>query len=314
MHFETIENIRVLLPRAALVAIFDECDRFERDETGGRILGTYDNHNGRLTIHVTGIIEPGPGARRTPVSFYQDGEHQERVFRHSERDHPEIEHLGNWHTHHVNGLPTLSEGDITTYRRTVNHNNHNTTFFYALLVVEKRKGLMRHKRYAVKHYLLRRSDQRVYEIAPTAVELVREPLIWPSRQTEGTPHYDHASRTVLAVRPERAYDRDVLADCYQGLHPYTAQRLGFYWRGPLEFIDGSRVEVVILENASSLGTTYSVALRELPDVLKAVAADLAVREFSSATAALIMTERICNRLLYEQRYVSYDQKPAPLQE
>ena len=42
-----------------------------------------------------------------------------------------IEHLGNWHTHHVNGYPNLSGGDVATYRRIVNHELHNLDFFYA---------------------------------------------------------------------------------------------------------------------------------------------------------------------------------------
>src|SRR5262245_14169366 len=111
---------RVALPHAALTVVFDECDGFDHDETGGRVIGTYNVEGSHLSINVTGIIESGPRARRSAVSFFQDGEHQERIFREIERHHPAIEHLGNWHTHHVNGLPTLSGGDIETYHRIVN--------------------------------------------------------------------------------------------------------------------------------------------------------------------------------------------------
>src|SRR5260370_40320475 len=113
----------------ALDSIFDECDRFDVDETGGRIIGTYHKRGSRYEIRVLGVLGPGPKARRSPTSFFQDGEYQEGLFRSMEEKYPEIEHLGNWHTHHVNGLATLSGGDKTTYQNTVNHDKHNTDFF-----------------------------------------------------------------------------------------------------------------------------------------------------------------------------------------
>lgn len=108
MKFHVIQDVRLSMPRAALMAIFDECDRYDHDETGGRVIGTFQEEGGKLALFVTGVIESGPRAQRTAVSFFQDGEHQEGVFREIELNHPEIEHLGNWHTHHVNGLSTLT--------------------------------------------------------------------------------------------------------------------------------------------------------------------------------------------------------------
>ena len=140
MMFTKADNVNLVIPRSALEIVFDECDRYNADETGGRILGTFENRGNFLTISVTGIIEPGPNAQRTATYFKQDGHYQEQVFRQVEEREPSIEHLGNWHTHHVNGLKHLSGGDIETYRRTVEHQNHNTDFFYALLVTEKGRG------------------------------------------------------------------------------------------------------------------------------------------------------------------------------
>lgn len=310
MRFEHIDSVRVVIPRVALVTVFDECDRYDQDETGGRVIGTYAYEHGKLVVHVQGVIGPGPRAQRTGTSFFQDGEYQEGVFRHIERSHPKIEHLGNWHTHHVNGYPTLSGGDVATYRTTVNHPLHNTTFFYALLVVSKKRGGQPHQRYAIKHYILRRSDDNAYEIPSSQVELIDEPLIWPA-QGDMARASEPKGGTPSTARPERIYDRDILADFYQGLRPYTSKRLGVYWRGPLELIDGSHVEVVLIENDRSGGTAYSVALRNHAG-LEAAAETLAEREFPSARAAVITSERLCNRLLFEQ--LSHEAKRVKRQE
>lgn len=300
MTFQHTADVHILLPQAALTTIFDECDRFDRDETGGRAVGTFKEVGGKLALCVSGIIESGPQAQRTAVSFFQDGEHQERIFRQIERRHPEIEHLGNWHTHHVNGLPKLSGGDIETYFRTVNHHNHNTTFFYALLVTAKHRTSDPLRRYNMKHYLFRRGDGHVYEVPPQQVEIVESPLVWPT-SVEHAGHKTSSDPAALGIHPDRVYDRDILAELYQGFRSFVSKELGFYWRGPLELLDGSKVQVVLLEDSTAPGRSYSVALREPPAVLKGIAEELATREFSSARKALVTTERACNRTLYQQR-------------
>src|SRR2546422_8432522 len=101
-RFDRSKGVRVVISRPVLTAIFDECDRYGDVETGGRIVGTF--RSGRtLDVNVTGMIDAGPQARRAVTSFFQDGEYQEGVFREIEREHPDVEHLGTWHTHHVNG-------------------------------------------------------------------------------------------------------------------------------------------------------------------------------------------------------------------
>jgi hypothetical protein len=300
MNFQLTENVHVILPQAALTTIFDECDRFEHDETGGRAVGTFKELGGKLALCVTGIIESGPKAQRTAVSFFQDGEYQERIFRQIESRHPEIEHLGNWHTHHVNGLPKLSGGDIDTYYRTVNHHNHNTSFFYALLVTAKHRTSDPLRRYSIKHYVFRRGDERVYEIPRRQVEIVESPLVWPTSVAH-TGHETSSDPADLGVQPGRVYDRDILAELYQGFRSFASKELGFYWRGPLELLDGSKVQVVLLEDSKAPGPSYSVALREPPEVLKGIADELGTREFSSARKALVTTERVCNRTLYQHR-------------
>ena len=81
------QSVRVSIHRAALESIFDECDRFDRDETGGRLIGTYETgRRGGLSVTVSGVIEPGPDATRSATSFFQDGDYQESVFRRLEAE------------------------------------------------------------------------------------------------------------------------------------------------------------------------------------------------------------------------------------
>jgi hypothetical protein len=296
-------DIRILLPEAGLTTIFDECDQFDRDETGGRLVGSYTAHGAKLTIKVTGIIESGPQAKRSPVSFFQDGAYQEGIFRQIESKHPEIEHLGNWHTHHMNGYPTLSGGDIETYHRTVNHHNHNTPFFYALLVTAKNRTTDPRHRYSIKHFVFRRREQEFHEIPSRQVEIVQTPLVWPA--LDSPVGHSHRTQTAAsAARPDRAYDNEVIREFYPGVHPFTSEKLGVYWRGVLELVDGSKAEVVVLEDTDA--HKYSVALREAPAAVRGADEELAQAEFRSARAALMATERICNRVLHRR---AQDEEP-----
>jgi hypothetical protein len=309
MRCEVTSDVRVILPERALTLIFDECDQFERDETGGRVVGTFKQHHDELALHVTGIIESGPQADRSPVSFFQDGKHQERIFRQIEDRHPEIEHLGNWHTHHVNGLGTLSGGDVATYTRTVNHNKHNTSFFYALLVTAKHRTVDPLLRYSLRHYFFRRGEEQYYEVAPELIEIVKEPLVWPTATPSATNEHRQNSPN-LRAQPGRVYDQDTLSQFYQGFRPYASEKLGFYWRGALELLDGSKVEMVVLESGGASKPRYSAVLREPAEVLKAVAKELDGIEFPSAHAALIAAERSCNRALYKHKGHAREPKPS----
>ena len=307
MKVHHANKVHVVLPKAALHEIFDECDRFNYDETGGRLIGTYSEDHGKLTLTVTGIIEPGPKATRSPVMLFQDGEYQERVFRKVEEAHPDIEHLGTWHTHHCNGLQTLSGGDITTYGKTVNHPNQNTPFFYALLVVGKHRAKDPLERYSYKHFIFYPGDDTFYEIPSRQVELVDTPLVWPL-QHQVVSHRIYTAKDAhprqhgkLGAQPERVYDRDILAEFYQGVRPFTHEKLGFYWRGKVELLDGSEVQVVLVEDSSSDNLKYSLVIREAAKPLEEVAEQLSKQEFSSARVALLTAERLCNRALYQHQ-------------
>jgi hypothetical protein len=63
-------------------------------------------------------------------------------------------------------------------------------------------------------------------------------------------------------------------------------------------VDGSKVEAVLLE-AQGGKPSYSMMLRGVPEHLRAEAEDIAQLDFPTARAALIATERRCNKVLYE---------------
>lgn len=296
MTFHPARNVYLRLPKAALLSVFQDCDRFDNDETGGRILGSYRLEGEKLHVDVQALIDSGPRARRSAVSFFQDGEYQERVFRQLESKHPHIEHLGNWHTHHMNGLQHLSSGDLQTYHRTVNHPQHNTPFFYAMLVTTKHPSARDPlNRYSVKHYLFQRDDPDAYEIPAGYVELVDEPLLSASREASRPTRTVHAqpSPTPAATAQELAQDQLVLAEFFPGVRPFQSAKLGLYWRGSLRLANGQDVEAVVTQN----GSRYTSMLRNVPAPLEPVAEAIAQVELSSARAALIHTERTCNAVL-----------------
>ena len=292
-------RFEVTIAQAALNSIFDECDEFEVDETGGRIIGTYTKKGNAYDIRVLGVLGPGPHAKRSPTSFFQDGEYQERIFRMIEERHRNIEHLGNWHTHHVNGLQTLSSGDKTTYRATVNHRNHNTDFFYALLVT--RKTSHPERRYDVKHYFFRRDDDEIYEIPDRQVRVVDLPAVW-TRDSERPPH---AAQDVGPaehdenVNPERAKDAELFSAFYPELKSLFSQKMGsLYWKGPLNLVDGSSVDVVALEISNDGKTRYSVTASSENSAVLGVVERYRQRTFNSARHAVLTLERDTNRALY----------------
>lgn len=291
-------SITVSVCEKALQSIFDECDRYDHDETGGRILGVYHHtHDKSLHINVRGVIEPGPNASRSNSSFFQDGDYQAQVFRQLETVHPEIEHLGNWHTHHVNGYPTLSGGDIATYQRIVNHEKHNLDFFYALLVVAhepKQQGL---NRYKVRHYILFRGDQqKVLEIAPADVVITKEPAIWPIEQ-----------KTSMVKPPHditaRAKDKEIISELFPKLQPYLSKRAStFYWKGPIRLIDDSIIQVTVPEMTDGpphRAAYYQLIVKNAPAVCSEIVGQLTERQFMSATQAIRGLEQQLNRTLYQ---------------
>jgi hypothetical protein len=283
----------------ALEAIYDECDQYDIDETGGRLVGSYRQKGTHYDIQVLGIIPPGPKAQRSPTSFFQDGEYQEQLFRSIEESHPDIRHLGNWHTHHVNGYPTLSGGDKTTYFKTVNHEKHNTDFFYALLVVRKCTG--GNPRYEIKHFFFRRNDDAIYEIPSEQVRLADTPAVWPrnGRRATSPSRFLPPSSRRDAANPERVKDQDFFSEFYPNLKALFSKNAdALYWKGPLTLVDGSHADVVAIENSGDGAPFYLIATSSKNSNLANVSAIYKERQFRSARQAVHHLKEDLNRALY----------------
>ena len=296
-----VPAVRVEMAAEVLESVFEECDRYDHEETGGRIIGHFATDRSSVVIQAKGVIEPGPNARRTRTSFFQDGNHQAEVFRRIEAQDPAIEHLGNWHTHHMNGYPTLSGGDLATYRRIVNHELHNLDFFYALLVTHKvaeRSGL---DRYAVRHYVFFRGDDAVHEIAQVDVEITKEPRIWPkdhhstveARRENGVEGDVRPSSESVAVR---ARDKTALEVLFPSFEPRLSVPTGtLFWKGRLPLVDGSEIDVRIAEIHDNGDLLYHPVVSPVSEGV----AELCRTPFPSATHAVRALELQMNREIYE---------------
>lgn len=293
------QAIRVEIAEDVLESVFEECDRYDHDETGGRVVGHFAEDCGTLVVRAAGVIEPGPNARRTSTSFFQDGDYQTDVFRRLEAKDPSIEHLGNWHTHHVNGYPTLSAGDVATYRRIVNHHLHNLDFFYALLVTNRNKGRTGLDRYAVRHYVLFRGDDAVHEVSPTEVQVTDGLRIWP-KEVGASKHVlgadcaegDGARGTVEV----RARDQSVLGVLCPSMQPWLSSQSGtIFWKGSLPLIDGSVIEIKVAEVEDDGGLFYYPLVSSASEDV----AELCETPFPSASHAVRALESQINREIYE---------------
>jgi len=288
--------ISITIARAALDSIFDECDHYDSHETGGRLIGNYTRKNDHYDIRLQGILPPGPEAQRSMTSFFQDGAYQEAMFRRIEQEHPEIEHLGNWHTHHCNGYATLSHGDHETYHRTVNHEKHNTDFFYALLVVKKTPG--RDQRYLIKHFVFHRNNKRVDEIPQSLVRIVDTPALLPPIEERQKP----SCAPVSPPYAERVKDQEFFSDFCPGLKAmFSKNANALYWKGSLELIDGSHTQIVAMENTGDGTPVYSITTDSQKAGLAERIEQYKWRHFKSARHAVLEFQADLNRALYQAR-------------
>lgn len=138
-------ELEIIFDRSVSSYILEELRKHPAVEDGGKYIGyvckpgdstlqKFDVNPRAHALVITDFLPGGSKAVRTAVEFMPDGEYQEILFRRAEKLDPAIEHLGSWHSHHSNGLQTLSPGDVEGYFRTVNKAHYRPDFFLASLV------------------------------------------------------------------------------------------------------------------------------------------------------------------------------------
>jgi molybdopterin/thiamine biosynthesis adenylyltransferase len=104
----------------------DDLEKIEEDknkwlpkglETGGYIFGKIFPNG---LAQVTHIIDGGPKARRTPISFSGDNEYATKVKEELRKGDPDVRLLGEYHVHPWKGLSHPSGGDINQLRKVKN--------------------------------------------------------------------------------------------------------------------------------------------------------------------------------------------------
>ncbi len=135
-------------------------------EEGGKFLGRINYDENKVLIKINTFIDSGPGASKSSTHLHPDGEYQEALYRVIELFDPDIEHIGTWHSHHCNGLPHLSGGDIRGYIESVNDCNYNSKYFIVMLVVATRGSTIDYH-----FYLFVKGLREYYQLKPGQVDV-----------------------------------------------------------------------------------------------------------------------------------------------
>jgi len=174
------QALQIVIDRRVFEYIISDVAKSPDAEEGGKYIGylmpsrkpelqTLGLDLDSPAIVVTDYLPSGPNAVRSAGELLPDGEYQERLFRQIERVDSDIEHIGSWHSHHCNGLQTLSDGDIRGYFRTVNKAAYRPDWFLVSLVTR----LPSHPNDAswIDHYLFVRGENDYRRITNTVKDI-----------------------------------------------------------------------------------------------------------------------------------------------
>lgn len=128
-------------------------------EEGGKLIGAINKSYGCTEITVQSYIDSGIKADKSSTHLFPDWDYQEKTFRLLELFDNNIKHIGTWHTHHCNGLKTLSSGDISSYFSDVNNPNYLQEFFLAILVTD-----IQNNKLNTRYYLFKKGEDSFIEI------------------------------------------------------------------------------------------------------------------------------------------------------
>ncbi|MCX4988456.1 hypothetical protein [Streptomyces sp. NBC_00568] len=146
-------------------------------EVGGKFVGYIRNSSpvtrrrkaklADLEVEVCDYLDSGPGTSRSAVFHHPDTEYQLELFQRIEREFPGLAFIGLWHSHHPNGFPNLSRGDIQAHWGTVNSPRYDQEIMISSLAIDD-TGILGGKTFAFP-----RGSEKYYEIAPDSIQVVR---------------------------------------------------------------------------------------------------------------------------------------------
>ena len=136
-------------------------------EEGGKLLGKISQDAHGVTIHVETFLDSGPRVDKSASHILPDGKYQESLFRLIEVWDPDIEHVGTWHSHHCNGLESLSGGDIRGYIESVNDPRYGLQYFFVMLIVGTTRGEITYR-----CYLFQKGSHNFCELPDKAVMVI----------------------------------------------------------------------------------------------------------------------------------------------
>lgn len=165
----SITNIVVEISQAVDDRIFRSISESKVEE-GGKVLGTIQHQqSNKLLITAESYIDSGVDVDNSSGHLMPDGDYQEKLFRLVEKFDTTLDVIGSWHSHHCNGFPELSSGDIRGYQETVNSHLYDVNYLFVILVTALKKSSTE-KRF----YLFVRGQNDYYELDKSNIKFVRK--------------------------------------------------------------------------------------------------------------------------------------------
>ncbi len=161
-----------------------------------------------------------------------------------------------------------------------------------------RKTPHRDQRYEVKHHVIFRNDDTIYELPHSQVSIVETPIQYAA--SDKAVQFESCTRTrdvEATTNLERVKDQEFFSEFFSGLKPGFSKALGaLYWKGPVNLIDGSRAEVLVMESPDGDNPSYSIKIAgpNPPTVIS----NYRARNFKSARHAVLQLEKDMNREIY----------------
>lgn len=244
-------NIVVEISNTVITRIRDTILRSDVEE-GGKLIGKISQNNNTVLIKVINYIDSGPRVNNSMTHLYPNGDYQEAMFRVIETMDPEIEHLGSWHSHHCNGLDTLSSGDVIGYQKSVNNPQYHLDYFLVLLVT----GIVGDQP-KIKYHLFYRNQDKYHQINESSIRIIPatstyEKLLESAEEVAFSYRYSPASQIGIQDHDEsllkentdnllkrtRKTDQQWLTDKFSSVTTFQNKNTGAIgWRWEVPFVD-----------------------------------------------------------------------------